>query len=77
MTRLTGLAPLVSDETVVLILGSFPGGQSLATFWLMIAVALAVRRLANLDMPHPLNTDAAKTRMAEVRQSLCPPLTLH
>ena len=30
MTRLTGLAPLVSDETVVLILGSFPGGQSLA-----------------------------------------------
>lgn len=29
MTVLAGLAPLVSERTVVLILGSFPGGQSL------------------------------------------------
>lgn len=28
---------------------------------------LTVRKLANLVMPHPLNTDAAKSRMAEVR----------
>ena len=28
--RLTGLAPIVSDSTVLLILGSFPGGRSLA-----------------------------------------------
>jgi hypothetical protein len=29
--RLQGLAPVVSDATVVLILGSFPGARSLAT----------------------------------------------
>jgi hypoxanthine-DNA glycosylase len=28
--RLTGLDPIVSDRTVVLVLGSFPGGRSLA-----------------------------------------------
>ena len=40
-TRLTGLPPVVSDHTALLILGSFPGAASLAA---QSAVAVSSRR---------------------------------
>jgi hypoxanthine-DNA glycosylase len=63
--RLTGLDPIVSDRTVVLVLGSFPGGRSLAEgqyyahpqnhFWKILAAIWP-------DHPLPAGTDSYPAR---------------
>lgn len=66
-TRLKGLAPIVSPATVVLVLGSFPGGRSLAEgqyyahpqnhFWKILQALWP-------DSPLPAGTDSYPARAA-------------